>query len=71
MTEMLIPRGGTSGNKSTRDRKLAETGRGRELVRVNLGYRVAVGGGPNTWPAMVQVEPRIGHELDDPDSKRG
>ncbi|GKB65819.1 hypothetical protein Tco_0927231 [Tanacetum coccineum] len=37
--------------------KLAETGRGRELVRVYLGYRVAVGGGSNTWPAVVQVGP--------------
>ncbi|GKF93833.1 hypothetical protein Tco_0283533, partial [Tanacetum coccineum] len=37
--------------------KLAETGRGRELVRVNLGYRVAVGGGLNTWTDVVQVGP--------------
>ncbi|GKA35011.1 hypothetical protein Tco_0721502, partial [Tanacetum coccineum] len=49
--------------------KLVETSRGRELVRVNLGYRVVVGGGPNTWPAVVQVGPWIGPELDDPGSK--
>ncbi|GJZ41310.1 hypothetical protein Tco_0588196 [Tanacetum coccineum] len=47
--------------------KLVETGKGRVLVRVNLGYRVAVGGGLNTWPAVVQVGPWIGPELDDPE----
>ncbi|GJV64417.1 hypothetical protein Tco_1475245 [Tanacetum coccineum] len=51
--------------------KLAKTGRRRELVRVNLGYRVAVGGGPNTWPVVVQVGSWIRPELDDPSSKEG
>nr|GEY28174.1 RNA-directed DNA polymerase, eukaryota, reverse transcriptase zinc-binding domain protein [Tanacetum cinerariifolium] len=51
--------------------KLAETGRGWELVQVNLGYRVAVSGGPNTRPVVVQVRLRIRPELDDLGSKGG
>ncbi|GKA31581.1 hypothetical protein Tco_0717886 [Tanacetum coccineum] len=48
--------GVSNGNRIIAE-KLAEMGRGRELVRVYLGYRVAVGGRPNTWPAVVQVGP--------------